>query len=407
MVNKKNILFLSNGRAEDIIAAHLCSCILKLNPGINLCAFPLVDTGEAYDELGISKIGMAKEMPSGGFLFETKDAFVEDLLRGGLMSLLILQVRTLLKVRDKFEVIVCVGDIFSVVLSCILLRKRCIFVQTAKTFRKSSFLPLEISFLKRCCEAIYVRDRETEQYFKPFNLPVYYCGNPMMDLVSEQSDEIYNFQGNPQIVALLPGSRAEAIRNFSKVLDVVSNLPFNSDVLFMAALSPNLPMADFQNCALKRGCKVLEFKEDEVNMGVLSLIALPSGHRLLLTKNHFVKVIRSCEYVIGLAGMANEVACGMGSPVFTFEGCGPQTTRRRFLKQEKLLLGGAKFLEGQPYQIAQAIQQITSNQEAMLRMSRQGKESMGEAGASEEIAKAILEIATQRSNKRAILYESE
>lgn len=387
----KSVLFLSNGRGEDVIAKNLIRAIRRLYPHFYFHALPLVGEGETYAEYDVPRLCHQKEPPSGGFLFETKQALIKDIFHGGILSTLISQFCLLRKTRGEFDVVVCVGDILPVVLSYLALGKKCIFIQTAKSVRKSSFSPMEIAFLKISCKMIFIRDAETENYFLEKRLPVSYLGNPMMDVVLEDDNLTYSFEGNPNIVALLPGSRRESVSNFTKMLAVVESFSTNDSTLFMAALSANLPLSDFQDKAGQRGWRVLEFKQDEANVGVLSLLISPQGHRLFLTKNHFVKVLRSCKYVIGLAGMANEVACGMGKPVFTFEGYGPQTTKKRFQKQEKILLGGAKFIEGDVASVAQMIQKIVTAEDVLRRLGVQGKISMGESGASEKIASTIIE----------------
>lgn len=64
---KRRVLFLSNGHAEDLIAATIIKKLLEEYPYLSIRALPLAEEGKAYDEVGIKVLGPRKMMPSSGF----------------------------------------------------------------------------------------------------------------------------------------------------------------------------------------------------------------------------------------------------------------------------------------------------------------------------------------------------
>ncbi len=61
------ILVISNGHGEDVIAASIVEALTALAKVSKITALPLVGEGYAYKKLQIPLIGTVKTMPSGGF----------------------------------------------------------------------------------------------------------------------------------------------------------------------------------------------------------------------------------------------------------------------------------------------------------------------------------------------------
>jgi uncharacterized protein (TIGR03492 family) len=90
--------------------------------------------------------------------------------------------------------------------------------------------------------------------------------------------------------------------------------------------------------------------------------------------------------VIGQAGTACEQAVGLGRPLLTFPGVGPQV-RERFLLTQKRLLGAAvELLPADKEIITTRALQLLNDRSRLEYMSRVGQERMGGGGGVEAIA---------------------
>jgi len=131
--NKKGVvLFLSNGHAEDLIAATIIEKLIGECSYCEIRALPLVGEGRAYDEIGIKVLGPRRMMPSGGFVEFNPLWLVRDVASGWL-GVLREQIDTLRKQRAATSLVICVGDIFLVILSVFFLKKPVVFLSTAKS----------------------------------------------------------------------------------------------------------------------------------------------------------------------------------------------------------------------------------------------------------------------------------
>jgi len=131
--NKKGvILFLSNGHAEDLIASTVIEKLSQECFPWEIRALPLVGEGGAYDEIGIKVLGPRRMMPSGGFV-EFNPLWLARDMASGWLGVLRGQVGALRKQRAATRLVVCVGDIFLVILSVFFLKKPIVFLSTAKS----------------------------------------------------------------------------------------------------------------------------------------------------------------------------------------------------------------------------------------------------------------------------------
>ena len=133
-------------------------------------------------------------MPSRGFLFSNWKLIAAD-IKAGLIQETFKQIRLVLQLSKKSELVVCVGDLYPLILGY-LSRKNYIYVNTKKSFnmvtgaetirarlpklRGTNWNFLEIFLAKKSrCRAIFVRDNATQQSLKPFTEKST-AANPMM-----------------------------------------------------------------------------------------------------------------------------------------------------------------------------------------------------------------------------------
>ncbi len=113
--------------------------------------------------------------------------------------------------------------------------------------------------------------------------------------------------------------------------------------------------------------------------------------QLILSSHHFREFLHWAEGGIGLAGTATEQCVGLGKPVITFAGAGPQFTRE-FASRQKRLLGDSIFLLDNPQEAIPILWQIWEDATLLARIAANGKERLGEPGASDRIAEQLLKI---------------
>ena len=73
---------------------------------------------------------------------------------------------------------------------------------------------------------------------------------------------------------------------------------------------------------------------------IIAHLIFSEGSQTKIIQGKFGDVLHSSQVIIGLLGMGNEQAVGLGRPVMSFPGKGPQITKK-FLYIQKLLLGEA------------------------------------------------------------------
>src|SRR5690606_13173982 len=123
--------------------------------------------------------------------------------------------------------------------------------------------------------------------------------------------------------------------------------------------------------------------------GVVMRLDHPAGMQALVTKGRFADVLRLSSLVVGMAGTANEQAIGLGIPLVAVPAAGIQGERYVRMKME-YFGGSALYAPRDPDAIAGALAQLLADPGRCARMAAAGRERMGEPGASDAIAAAIL-----------------
>ena len=235
-----NTLFISNGHGEDVIGSKIIEDLKAIKGKDKIVAISLVGKGRPYKKLegqgkNIKHIKANKKMPSRGFLFSSIKLIIAD-VKAGLIKETIKQIHTVLKLSKKSDLIVCVGDLYPLILGY-LTRKDYIYVNTKKSYnmvtqsrQKRALLPkirgtnwnfLELIIAKKSrCKVIFVRDNSTYESIKNFTKKTV-AANPMMRGFYCPIERPFKELEVPFILCL-PGSRSpELERNFQKLLDTI------------------------------------------------------------------------------------------------------------------------------------------------------------------------------------------
>lgn len=394
--NKKGVvLFLSNGHAEDLITSTVIEKFSQKCFSWEIRALPLVGEGRAYDEIGIKVLGPRRMMPSGGFL-GFKPLWLARDLASGWLGVLREQIDILRKQRAVTRLVVCVGDIFVVILSVFFLKKPIVFLPTAKSdyarLYKDHYL-IEKWLMKWFCQLVLPRDELTTFSLQDFGINAVYAGNVMMDCL-KTTDEDFGIEDNKHIVGILPGSKEEAYKNLPIILDAVKRISRKSflsrKVDFLLALAASLSLEKLGEVVSSSRDWILKGSaSEERKRGIVAYLVSSPGIRIKIVRGRFADVLNSSEVIIGLSGMGNEQAVGLGKPVVSFPTEGPQITKK-FLRIQQLILGEAiSIVEPKAEAVAEEVSAILSHPEKKEEALRVGKKRMGGPGVAAQVADLI------------------
>lgn len=394
------MLVLSNGHGEDLIATRIIERLQQHIPELELAALPIVGQGYAYENLDIPLAGRVQPMPSGGFIYQGGSPLWQDLKRG-LIRLTLEQIKVLRQWGKTGATILAVGDIVPLLYAW-LSKASYAFVGTAKSDyylrdefgwlpqtswlerkRNSDYLPWE-RWLMSCdrCKAVFPRDSLTTKVLQQWSIPAYDLGNPMMDSMTTKTTP--RTAGELDVL-LLPGSRmSEALRNWQQILlgiwSVCKTLP-QMQLRFNAAIAPGLDLRPFVVYGATQGWQIMIREEGHA---VLS----QTRRTLTLTQRHNREFFKQADLAIAMAGTATEQFVGLGKPVITFPGEGPQFNYA-FAEAQTRLLGCSIILLEHPDQAGNAIAELIQNEQFLQQIALNGKRRLGEAGAAQRIAEYL------------------
>lgn len=370
MAKELSFCFLTNGRGEDWCAAQIGSILRTMNSGVRISGAPMITEGEELARRGIEIATMGRILPSGGFSMTTLKGFLGDVPHYLSYARYLRNLRRIAKTTDM---VVAVGDITILLFAGFGLRKPVTYIALAKSDYKGKHYRIELTAMRLFVSSVITRDALTASSLRAAGINAHYLGNPMMDGLCARSAGAKS----GTVVGLLPGSRDEAYGNFRKMLSVLE-------------LVPQKPMSI---CAVPSCLDVNRLMQSAVSVGweIRSDYLHKNGYLVRIISGSFEKLIADSDVVLGMAGTANEQAVGLGIPVVSISGSGPQTTPRRMRRQEMLMGGAIKFIPGTPEKAAEEISNLLSDPEERLRRGLIGKTRMGEPGASESIARFLLE----------------
>jgi len=361
----KELLFISNGHGEDIIATAIIKELLLLDNNLKIKGLSLVGKGSSYLENNISLISNGQDLPSGGFVMTSKDLLKD--IKAGLLQLTFSQLKALFKNRGKSKAIIAVGDTYPLLLSAVFSKGKKFFISTAKSSYVGAHNKLELFIMKRFVTKTFTRDLLTKDYLQNQSIESECYGNVMMDTISFHNE---NFQLEKEdiTIGILPGSRQESYENLKLIANIIKEIQrkkLKEKVVFLIAISKSLDI-------------------DRVK------IILEKYPNIIISEK-FGDIIKNSQVILGLAGTANEQAIGLGKPVVAFPALGPQTSHYRFRLQKRLLGNSIELLdEYNPQKIANTLLALIVDKHKQKKVQQIGKERMGPPGAASKIAKDIL-----------------
>lgn len=382
-MNGNKVLFVSNGYSEDMMAAAI-AVALRHRTEAEVEGLPLVGPGLSYAAAGIGVGGPRLPMPPGaGFsLRDRNPSGIWEDIRHGLAGLTLGQVayiRRMSRVGPGLKT-VAVGDAFALWMAgrgC----PRPVFVDTPVSAYIRPHRWLEKAVIGRA-EVVFTRDEVTARELRDAGLNACFAGSPMLDCL-EITGLDFGLSGDT-CIALLPGSRLEAYDNLTVLLDIAAEAADRHDggLDFLLAAAPTLEQARLGEIIRNGGWS---YRTTGPDRGIIAR-ADRGPARLAVVRGCFGDLLLASTLVVGQAGTACEQAAGLGRPLLTFPGVGPQV-RERFLRTQKRLLGDAiELLPADRETVIDRTLQLLKDRPRLESMSRIGRERMGGGGGVEAIA---------------------
>lgn len=399
MVNKlidntrfKRVLFLSNGHGEDVCNREIIKAFTQACSNVEVVAMPIVGEGEAYRSLGIPIIGPTQQMPSGGVFYMNPLVLWQDIW-SGLINLTWRQLKAVWQYSRNCDLIFATGDIVVVAIAYLTQSPYLVFLSGNSSYyegRLNLGLILPQLLKSKRCLKFFTRDAFTAEDLRHQGLTkATYVGTPVMDMLEATGKELQLIPDVP-LISLLPGSRLpEATNNFSLLLELVikiARVMYPQTVQFKAALIPQL-MTQLKGRSISQAW---QYSADKLSFQGANLTIEVACH-----SDAFADLLHQSNLVIGMTGTAIEQAVGLGKPVITIPGEGPSFTYRFAEAQTRLLGCSVQLIGTKPatsncveqaaYKVKQTLQDSTYFQNCI----KNGRQRMGIAGASVQIAESI------------------
>jgi len=425
------LLCLSNGHGEDVIAVRICQELQHHPAAPELAALPLVGEGRAYSQLGIPIVGPVQTMPSGGFIYMEGRQLLRD-LRGGLLQLSWTQFKAVRRWSKKGGVILAVGDIVPLLFAW-LSGAPYVFVGTAKSeyylrdeagwlpnrsrwegWSGSVYLPWERWLMRnRRCKAVFPRDKLTTQTLQQWSIAAFDMGNPMMDGIHPENPAPIFYEPDAElkemqrslVITLLPGSRApEAYGNWELIVQAAAGLvdafPERS-LLFLGAIAGALSLDPLRQTLETQGWRQQPPESTVSNLQLNDPTALTFTKKnatLILTQDDYNLCLLKGDCCIAMAGTATEQFVGLGKPAIAIPGKGPQFTPA-FAEAQTRLLGPSLVLVEQPDRVAGVVRQLLHDPDRLQLIAENGFRRMGQPGAASRIANCLMEQLESLANR--------
>ncbi len=334
------ILFLSNGHGEDLSGSLLSNAFKKL--GHDVSALPLVGNGEAYLKAGVKVVGRTKSFSTGGMGYTSLKGRILELIQGQIIYL-IKRIYLLLLSSSKYDLLVVVGDVIPIAAAWLTgLPVVTYLVAYSSHYEGKLKLPWPCSY---CLSSdkflkVFTRDKLTESDLKrKIFSKVQFLGNPFMDPFLHQTQTL---PYHNKRLGILPGSRmpevGENLCLILRVIEYISNFKFEcNDISFDVALVPSLDDYSLKDIVNSYGWKFCYPTDKEHPLKLIK-----NNSTVNIYRNSFVRIVKSSNVLISMAGTATEQASLLGKPIVQIVGNGPQFNAS-FAEAQRRLLGSNIF----------------------------------------------------------------
>jgi len=399
-----SLLIICNGHGEDVIALEIIKKLLPSNKFDQIEIMPLVGNGKIFDEFlskKIIKIGHQKVLPSGGFSNQSLIGFFKD-IREGMIIYIIRNWIELIR-KPKYYKILAIGDVLPLLFAWTS-KSEFGFIGTPKSdhtwmsgpgssisdfyhqLKGSEWDPWEMFLMKSSlCKFVIVRDQLTSTNLNKKKIHAKFLGNPMMDFVGHQKIDINIGQTHKKLILLIGSRFPEANHNFKRFLSSLYDFYFSEKCLIFVPLSSNANLLDIENQLINYGFVCQNHRKFLI--GERS-VWIKDNITLLIGENTFNDWANLAEVGLANAGTATEQICGLGIPVLSLPGKGPQFTKSFAVRQQRLL-GGCVSVCMSKKIFHEKLSILLSNKKFRLQQGKIGRERMGSSGGSQRIVDFI------------------
>lgn len=358
---RPKIVVASNGYGEDAIGALAAEKLKARFPSASVRAFSLVGSGKEYSTRGVEVISPPSEMPSAGVVKYSLRALIKD-LRHGLGRDIKTQVAALRKLRGSLRTILCVGDVYLMMIALWGYGLSPMLLATAKSVLTNGHMWIESSLMRRRARMVWTRDAETAEDLRVSGVAALFRGSPIMDLAADSIVGIDAWGDAPHPrVLMLPGSRPRAYDDVAMLVDAASLMAADRKCSFLMGLAPTTD-ADKMFERWDRDGSIVRAKDAEIAIFTGPAAAASAG----------------ADILVGLGGTANQVAAGSGVPVVSI-------LEKGKLAQKKLLRGSEELVPATAQDLARAALALLDDEDRMREMGAEGRRVMGGPGAIDAV----------------------
>ena len=402
------LLVLSNGHGEDLIALRIIESLHNICPDLEIDVFPLVGEGKCFLDSSsaswLNLVGPRLTLPSGGFSNQSLKGLFSD-LKAGLFTLVFQQWKYLRKLRSQNTLILAVGDLLPLFFAWAS-GAQYIFIGTPKSdyswksgpgrsvsdfyhsLKGSEWDPWEVLLMQsQRCGFVAVRDHLTARGLKKKKVLAIAPGNPMMDDFESFSIPLSLLQ--KRRLLLLCGSRMpEAKRNFIRLLSSICLCTSQKPFSILVPLGAEPLFIDLQEALLENRFKKISFHDELIGADE---IWSRGDNFVFLGRGRFTRWARWAEVGIANAGTATEQLVGLGVPVLSLPGKGPQFKSSFAIRQSRLL-GGSVVPCKTSESLAERLNFLLNEESVRQSLGKIGSNRMGPAGGSIALARLISQF---------------
>ncbi len=363
---RPHLMVASNGYGEDAIGVILAKKMRERFKSAAISAFAFVGSGKHYEKEGIEVVSPSVEMPSGGIVKYNVGELVND-FRHGLGTSIKRQIATMRKIGREYRTPVCVGDVY--LFSNVLWSQGVspVLLATAKTVHLSGHYRIERFLLRKRSRRVWTRDAETAQELIADGVSAEFCGNPVMDLISDNEEKVKWEDDSSARVVLLPGSRPRAYEDIKLVIEAARELAKRMKCRFVMVPAPTTDWkkmaGNLEGWTLSKDGKELSCPETVIRIPAHGQVSAAAA---------------DADLLIGLGGTANQLCAGLGLPVVSILETGK-------LRQKKMLQEAEVLVDANPVALADAAQKILEDPVLWKEMSEAGIRHLGGQGALDRV----------------------
>lgn len=408
------LLVLSNGHGEDLIALRVIQALLDRGDAPSIAVLPLVGEGDAFsssERAGVLKlVGPKQQLPSGGFSNQSLGGLTSD-LAAGLPKLSWRQWQLVRRWGRSGDPVLAVGDLWPLLLASAS-GAPFGFIGTPKSdytwasmpppgwgkstwadayhrCKGSEWDPWEWALMgQRRCRLVAVRDRLTARGLRRHGVAALAPGNPMMD--GFEARPMPAWLTSQRRILMLPGSRMpEALGNARRLLAALAKLPELPEPTTLLVACGRQP--DRHSWAELLG--EAGFRQGLSDQGEAAVWRLPrpgASLQLVVGPGCFNHWAPWAELGIATAGTATEQLVGLGVPVLSLPGPGPQF-KAPFARRQSRLLGGAVLPCHGTRELAERLFLLMGEAGLGQQLGERGRRRMGGPGGSTNLAKLVAD----------------